>query len=33
MGFTDENLVTMSLNLAQGNVENAVNLYLADYQV
>lgn len=33
MGFTDEKLVTMTLNLAQGNVENAVNLYLADYQV
>ena len=33
MGFTDEKLVIMSLNLAQGNVENAVNLYLADYQV
>ena len=33
MGFTDEKLVLMSLNLAQGNLENAINLYLADYQV
>lgn len=32
MGFTDERLVSMSLNLAQGNLENAINLYLADYQ-
>ena len=32
MGFTDEKLILMSLNLAEGNVENAINLYLTDYQ-